>query len=410
MVWPVCFQGVSPRASAADVYWSGSTGSYGTPANWSTGSVPTVSDVAIINNGGTSLLTVSGSTTGAIQRVGQDGVGFLTVDGGGTFTTSGSTWIGLTQAGSATSGVGTLTVTGSSTFRRRGGKTIIGGGAGNSSGTLSVGLGSSFLHETTTYVDTFIVGDLTQSGSHSGTLNVNGGTVNTGAAEFWAGNKGYGSGAGSGVVNVSNGGSVTTGNWTVFGRQNGAGTLNISGGSFTKGGDGDFVLGDSGTSRGTVVQTGGDVRVNTGLVRIGAWGGSGNYTLSGGTFTNASSNGVEIGGGGGSNSSVSVSGGLWDVQTSYLDVGSWGGGTGRMTISGSGEVRSPTTYVGHWAANTTGILNLEAGGVLKTGLLTGGETQASSTVNIDGGRMVATASRTDFVTNLDAVNLRAGGA
>jgi hypothetical protein len=80
---------------AADVSWSVTgSGNFTTGSNWSSGTVPGTADNAIIKNGGTATLTLTGTSAGPRYAIGQDGDGTLLITGGGTSTTSGISYVG----------------------------------------------------------------------------------------------------------------------------------------------------------------------------------------------------------------------------------------------------------------------------------------------------------------------------
>ncbi len=423
--------------TAADALWTAGTGSFTDPTNWDTGIVPVNGDVAIINNGGTAELTVSATTSGATLQIGQDGTGAMTVTGTGTYETSGDTWIGRTQAAAPAAGDGSLTISGGATVRKIGGLTYIGGGndAQGATGTLTVETGSTFFHDSGSQ---FIIANGVNAGTYTGTVNVTGGTIDGGSGEFWIGQEGYGAGTSNAVLNLS-GGSVTTRNWTVVGRWGATGELNVSGGTFTKASGGNFIVGDGNGSVGTATQTGGTVNVSSGEMWVGQggggsgsysisagslavnnWfaigrdGGTGTFNLTGGTVTKGGNGDIEIGGWNSGTGSMNVSGGLLDVQAGNVLVAVSGRGTGTMTIGGTGEVRTANLFVARYDDGTTGTLNLDAGGTLRTGQLAGrapDHTQnPQSTVNFNGGTLVATRDSSSFINSLTTANVAAGGA
>ena len=263
---------------AADAVWTAGTGSFDDVANWDTNAVPVNGDVAIINNGGTAELTVAATTSGATLRIGLDGTGAMTVSGTGTYETSGDMWIGRTQAAAVDVGDGSLAISGGATVRKIGGATIIAGGADarGATGTLSVGSGSTYFHDSGSV---FIAADGVNAGHYEATVNVAGGTIDAGTAEFWIGQDG-GAGTARGMLNITDGGTVTTRNWTVVGRSGATGEINISSGTFTKQSGGNFIVGDGDGSVGTANQSGGTLNVSSGEFWLGqGGGGSGTYAL-----------------------------------------------------------------------------------------------------------------------------------
>ena len=144
----------------------------------------------------------------------------------------------------------------------------------------------------------------------TGNLTMTGGTHNVGG-EFWVGNGVGGGTPSTGVANI-NGGAVTVNNWIAVGRDGARGTLNVGGTAVVRelgdlnnhitigtgaGGTGivnvsgggtlstnaDFILGENNaTATGTVNQTGGTVIVGRNLEVQRA--GIGTYNLTGGTL------------------------------------------------------------------------------------------------------------------------------
>ena len=192
----------------------------------------------------------------------------------------------------------------------------------------------------------------------TGTFNMTGGTIQTNGREFWVGN--WGGGGGNGSFNFS-AGSINVGSWVAIGRDGGTGNFNMTGGTFTKTGNGtQFIVGASGP--GTMTQ----------------------------------------------------SAGLVDVQQGYTWVGEAGGATtATYTISGTAEFRSSLISVGPESPNAT--LNLN-GGTVRTRKFLGsrdensGATSGTGTVNFNGSQIIATASNTDFIaTSLDNAVIGTGG-
>jgi hypothetical protein len=160
-----------------------------------------------------------------------------------------------------------------------------------------------------------------------GNMTMTGGSLTTNG-EWWVGNGVGQTIPSTGVANIS-GGTVTTNNWIALGRDgsvgtitlsgggtisktgggavvvgtntNGTGTINVNGGNFTIAEPGpdnpadpnqqynnDLVLGELNGAKGTVVQTAGTVTIGGDLrlagKNVGETGGSGTYTLQGGTL------------------------------------------------------------------------------------------------------------------------------
>lgn len=424
------FAGSTRSVFAADAVWIAGTGNFDNAANWDTTTVPVNGDVAIINNGGTAELTVAATTSGATLRIGLDGTGAMTMSGTGTYETSGDTWIGRTQAAAIAAGDGSLSISGGATVRKIGGATIIAGGADarGATGTLSVGAGSTYFHDSGSV---FIAADGVNAGHYEATVNVAGGTIDAGTAEFWIGQDG-GAGTARGVLNLTDGGTVTTRSWTVVGRFGATGEINISSGTFTKQAGGNFIVGDGNGSVGTVNQSGGTLNVSSGEFWLGqGGGGTGTYALSagslllnnwsaigrdggvgtfnmtGGTITKAGSGGLEIGGGGGgATGTMNVSAGLVDVQVGDFFIPARG--TGTLNLSGTGEVRASNVRLATYGSATTGIINLD-GGTLRAARIYGGEGAAGATLRLNGGLLQAASDQSSFISDLGTAEIAASG-
>jgi fibronectin-binding autotransporter adhesin len=435
----LCLAGLAAagRVGAADVSWIASgSGNFTTGSNWSSGTAPTSVDLAIIGNGGTAALTLAGTSAAPRFSVGQDGAGTLFILGGGTATTSGISSVGRTQATGAAAGNGSLVLDGASTLRHTTpGELFIGVGSGTRgvAGTMTVNAGSLYDHASGGNV---IIGQTNGSGTaqFAGTLNLVGGTFAIASNELIVGQRTSGTAAVVGTIAISSGGSFSVNNWTKFGSGGGTGRLVISGGSFTKGGSGNLIVGDF-NGRGEVTQTGGTLTNTAGTLQIGAWGsngvgvydissgtlasttalavgssgGNGTLNVSGGLVRKTGAGDLEIGTGTTGRGTVTVSGGLVDVQVGDLAVGAADGGRGSLTLSGAGEVRAPTLALGKAGATTSGTVNLN-GGTLRVNQVTGGAGGAGSAFVFNGGTLAARADQTSFLSGLGSATVAAGGA
>ena len=142
--------GITAGSQAAEISWIATTGDFTTGTNWSSGSVPTVGDTAVIANGGTATLTLAGGVAleGPQISLGRDCAGTLAVEGAGSASTVGPAWVGYTTAESVTAGAGTLTIgSGASLAVLGGGDAIVGGGEGalGGSGSVSIAAGGEFI-------------------------------------------------------------------------------------------------------------------------------------------------------------------------------------------------------------------------------------------------------------------------
>ena len=432
--------GITAGSQAAEISWIATTGDFTTGTNWSSGSVPTVGDTAVIANGGTATLTLAGGVAveGPQISLGRDGAGTLAVEGTGSASTVGPAWVGYTTADSVTAGAGTLTIgSGASLAVSGGGDAIVGGGEGalGGSGSVSIAAGGEFIFNASGRK--LLVGQTTAGNVSSGSIEV-AGTLSVTAGEMEIGRGQGGGGTGTGTLTILDGGVVTTNDWTKFGGKpfggdggGGLGRLVISGGTFNKLGGGRLVFGDF-QATGEAIQTGGLVNVAGGEgVNVGAFGveGIGSYTLSGGTlvvdggalsigrqegqgtFTmtgglvqKIGTGDLEIGEGGQGVGTMSITGGLVEVQGGDLAVGKYGG-TGTLSIGGTGVVRAGPVVMSKLGASLTATVNLEAGGRLEAARVTAANIFAYTEFNFNGGRLVATGNSTAFMGGLTAVNL-----
>ncbi len=267
----------------------------------------------------------------------------------------------------------------------------------------------------------------------NGALTVNGGTVTTTNINLANGGNSQG-------LMVINGGTVTnngTGNPSLNIGDAGTGIFQMNGGAYSQPA-GDVFIGNNNGAHGSVVQTGGSVSVHG---SAGNWtfigqqtGSTGSYTLSGGTFTDASNSHTNVGYNG--NGTLTVSGGTATVN--QLDVagdpsggGSGATAVGTVNISGSGHIiagsiNTAISSGGQAVFNQTGGLltvsgttNLSnAGGATTTYNLNGGILNVSrittnggtSTFNFNGGTLQSSVNASNFMQGLTAANVRNGGA
>jgi autotransporter-associated beta strand protein len=165
-----------------------------------------------------------------------------------------------------------------------------------------------------------------------GTVNQTNGVVIS-SSEIWVGNNPGGSGA-----YYLSGGALTNSNWFAVGRFGGAGQLTMTGGSFTKTGGGNFYIGENG--------------------------GTSQFDFSGGTIN--SDNEFWLANGGGSIATNNMSG------TTVLNVNNWvaigRGGLGVLNLSG-GAITKTGNAGNHFllaAFGGTGIINQTGGSITST--------------------------------------------
>ncbi|MEK7951078.1 beta strand repeat-containing protein, partial [Luteolibacter soli] len=304
--------------------------------------------------------TVNINTTGTLAVGSQLLLGTL----GGTGTVkmdSGTlTVVNEFEIGNGTGSTGTFSMSGG-TVTKSGAATAVDIGGGLTSATDG-GTGTANLNGGTfTAAGDFRIGQdfVTATATTSnGTVNL-GGTNLTVNGGFWVGNN---TGA-TGTLNFSNG-SITNNNWVSVGRKEdanagagGTGTVTMTGGTWTKNGDTNFIVGDTGS--GLMNMSGGLVIVNS--------------------------------------SAVADRGITW--------VGNRNGGTGTLNISGTAEWRSPR-FMAAVETGTTGTINLN-GGTVKTSALLGGS--GDSHVNFNGSQIIATGNSDGFIEAFITASIGAGG-
>ncbi len=201
------------------------------------------------------------------------------------------------------------------------------------------------------------------NGTLSGT-----GSITT-AGEFWLSN-----GAGNSSTFTMSGGAINTGSWFVVGRTSATGTLNLSGGTITKGGAANnYTIIGSLAGTGTVNQTGGAFNTTAGGIRIGE------------------NNGV-----------TPALNGLWDMQggtstvTGEINIG-WRSSQATWTISGTSTVNATGRLIvaaetSNATANSGVILNGNPVGIVN---ISGGTVTFAGADNRIGGDIAPVAAGTN---------------
>ena len=350
----------------------------------------------INQSGGTFNLTRDGNFTLVLGS--RDGTGIYNLSGG-TMNSEGEFYVGQ--------GRNNLTATGTGTFNMTGGTVnldhwfVIGREGGSGVVDISGGIFNKTRGGTHTEIDVFGgngpstmtirgtgeyraqagdfrvgVGNHATAGPGNGTLNVqDSGQLVISAGEFWVGQ-----GGATGVVNLEDSGLISVNNWIAIGRGGGTGTFNMSGGTFTKTGGGNFIVAAGGGSNGTLNQTGGTLNNTTGSefwINEGA--ANGVYNLSGGT-----------------------------ANLQRLDVGRNGGGTATFNLSGTGAMNATIVRLGE-SGSVSGTVNLD-GGTLTATQVVDGASSGASTFNFNGGTLRAAGDHTQFMEGLTAANIQNGGA
>lgn len=351
---------------------------------------------------GSGSMTVGGTGPGGRLYVGADGTGTVNMNTSGTLTVRNDLNVGV-----GTNGIGTLQMDGGTLTT--GGWNFIGNGNG-SSGIFNQ-TGGSFSNSGRTYV-----GGRNAGGTNSGigSYNVSGGT-NSNATEFSVGSGNLTASADS-TLTVSGTGTLDAGRTSIGGAAFGGGDANAGKATATVSGsgtlniNGEFWVGQRTGSTGTLNINGGAINVNS-WVAIGREGGTGRVNMTGGTFTKTGASQFIVGASG--PGTMTLSGGLVDVQGGFTWIGELASATTAvLTISGTGELRSPVISVGPESPDAT--LHLD-GGIVRTHRFTGtrdrdgGVQSGTGTIRFNGSQIIATADDTAFIAQVDTATIDAGG-
>ncbi|QJE96732.1 beta strand repeat-containing protein [Luteolibacter luteus] len=236
-----------------------------------------------------------------------------------------------------------------------------------------------------------------QEGGH-GTLNMSGGTMDVWGRFYVARNLDA-----TGTVNLS-GGTITKNGGDYFAVAEGAatGVFNQTGGTVNTV-NGEFWVGQAAGSNGTYTMSAGNLNVGN-WIAIGRDGGTGAFTMHGGTLTKTGGGNFIVGASG--PGTFTQDAGLVDIQSGITWIAENNNATATYTLSGSGELRSSEVVIGV-NGGTTGTLNLK-GGTLRTSRLTGGG--GADTVSFDGTQIVVSALPAgNLIGGLDTASVDAGG-
>jgi len=266
-------------------------------------------------------------------------------------------------------------------------------GAGVTSATLQIADGANF------NPSEFIMG---WEGADRGSFDQTGGVVRveTWTRVGWAGNMVFNQRAGSYstadlAIGWKNPGGV--------GAPLGAGSVNLSGGTFTSR-LGSFIGLEGGS--GTLNITGGTYNATGnewGSFRIANFGaGTGTLNLSGNGVVNANLY-SEVGGEG--NGTLNISGGTWNQLSGGIIVGDHA----KLNWTGQGEVnQSNGTVNTDYVFLQKGTYNLN-GGILSTYGVADTKAETTGVFNFNGGTLRARDNNADFIT-ADTVEIKSGGA
>lgn len=331
--------------------WDGTIGNYDVATNWDNDVVPTAINTNV-SNGGTIQVTTNHTTLDILAGTAAGTTGTWTQSAGNLTMTGG--WLRLGLAAGATGNLnlsgGTLTTVGRQDIGEITGSfgnvAVTGGTWINNGGEMAVG------------------GNSVATAGGTGTLTLaDGGTINCNQ-EMWVG-----AGPASVGTFTMTGGTVNGTSWVAIGRTGGNGTVNMSGGTWTKTGAGtNFIVGAS----------------------QGAYNDDNNTATPDVTLTGRGT--------------LNQTGGLIDVQTGVTWIAEQTNTEGTYTISG-GELRTTEVVIGvNGGGNATMNFN---GGTVRTGRIYGGT--GTQTVSFNGTQIVSTASQAAFISNLSAASVGVGG-
>ena len=372
--------------------WNAGTGSWFTGTNWTTSpGPPTSTSTVTVSNGGTANIdatgAVSSNTTiddgsaivvesgdswnnagsspsfneeGGAIIVGDTGTGgALTIDNGGTVTTTGASNVGTVLLGEQADSAGTITLgnggTGTAlltTTAADGANFYVGYGG---SGTLNVNAGGSI-----TGFDGMELGVLAGS---SGTVTVNAGSLAAGGVMTVGG-------AGAGTLTIENGGTVTATSAAIAsaaGADGSSATVTGTNSTWTLTGDLQVGIGGNGS---LTIADGGSVSAGA-QIYLGDGTGGGIATVNGGTLSGGETFIGTVGSGTSSllveNGGVVTTSGPTFIGISYFS----GTSTGTVTLTGSGSSWSigtgPSDYMEIENIGTVTGLTVENGAALTTG-------------------------------------------
>jgi len=389
--------------ASADVNWAGATGNWNIASNWESNSVPGSADTAVVENGGTAIVsdaqTVWGVHIGYVA--GSDGT--VQVDSGGTLTSSGTNYIHMARYAGASA---TLTVDGGSfvsdsviisSWSAAGNATITVANGGTITSADSISLGyiggtGAFTIDgsgSTVSVSEGLNGDVYIGRTGIVTLDITNGGLLTNADDGFVGAKAGALGTitvagadsawevgdilylgrdGAATLTIEDGGLVRVGGKLHLARDDGGeGTLNVNGGSFVS--DGLIISSELGSGSATISVSNGGTITSADSISLGFADGTGAFTIdgSGSTASVTGLNGdVYIGRYG--NATLDISNGGLLTNTDDGFVGAKLGGSGTITVAGTGSAwkLGDILYVGRDGAGT---LTIENGGLVQAGRL-----------------------------------------
>lgn len=407
-----------PISAAAQTAWIGSIGDWFATGNWSAG-VPDASADARIDNGGTSQLASGNAAARSII------LGFDTTDTG-VLTAAGSTLDVAADLSVGYGGTGTLAISGGAVISDYSGEIgyTIASGSGVHGDVTVDGAGSAWNNTYELYVG-YGVGTLTVTdgasvsdyygylgyypefpGHSSGTATIDGaGSIWTSGASLHVGD------SGTGILGVTNGGTVVSGEGDLGFNVGSDGTATIDGSGSSWTANGFFYVGNGGDGVLHVAQGGA-------MNSLGAFGyiafdasSTSSATIDGAGSMWSNANGLYVGFGG--DGSLSITDGGVVENGSFVNVGFSPGATGTLTVSGLGSTFASDGALSIGGnvggAGGTGALQIDDGGAISASAVNVWNTGTielagahidTSTLTIDGGNLNANAGGASMGGNL----------
>lgn len=342
-----------------------------------------------IGNNGTGTALVSGAGTQLIQTVNDLRVGFqngsvgeMTVTDGAAVSRSTGNFTQIGQNGGST---GTLTISNGASWTETGGGHVLHVGRHNDANGPATGV-LNVTNASLSSNNQIVIGE-----SGNGTLNFNGGTINTAQLRFGV------NATGNAIGNMT-AGTLTLGN-NLRVAESGTATFNVTGGSITQTG-GNTIIGANNGSDGLMILSGAGTVFNTNQqLQVGGGGGSnGELRLLDGAFLNKTAGDIIFGENGTGIGLVSGTGSSILHGQNDFRIGRNNGSVGELTVTNNASVVRNTgnfTQIGQ-ESGSTGVLTISngaswtetAGGhQLQVGRLTGANGDADGTVNLDNGSL-----------------------
>lgn len=392
---------IAPAIGMAQTIWTNGTGDWFVGTNWSAG-VPNSSTQAQINNGGTAQITTSGAAAASILLGWNDvsELGNLSLSGAGRLTIQqdlavgglGNATLSITNGAQVSDVSGEVGYTITSHPGVSGNATVDGVGSSWTHGFelyIGYGTGTLTISNGATVSDAFgYLGYFGESPGHSqGTVTVTGaGSSWTNSNDLFVGN------AGTGILNVSNGGSVSNGTGQMGYLFGADGTATIDGAGSTWTTNGFFYVGGEQGGNGVLnITDGGHVNSNGSFAYIGYETNSqSTATIDGADSLWNNFRGLYIGFDG--QGTLNITNGGQMTNGTFANVGFSVGATGTLNVSGADSLFS-----------TGGALSIggNAGGAGGTGLLhiDNGGTVSAATFNIwEPGTLTGTGSIANTTT------------